>query len=171
MLSKDELDGYCREYYSYIFNFCYSRLRNTEDAEDATQETFVAFSKKAHLLDSRHIKAWLATTAHYIILNEYRRRSQVAERDSDLKDEVKELSRKITTFEEGLVDCYIEKYVDEIYEKLNDREKMLFDLYSSGNMKTGEIAEIMGLEPHACSMRKKRLVEKCREIMIEILFY
>ena len=61
------------------------------------------------------------------------------------------------------------KITDEIlYVGVND---YMFDLYSDGTLKTGQIAEILGLEPHACSMRKNRLKEKCREIMLEILFY
>ncbi len=171
MLSKEELDGYCREYYSLIFKFCMSRLSNKADAEDATQETFATFSKKGHMLDPKHVKVWLLTTAHYTILKEYRRRSREKDNVTELTEETLELSRKVRTFEEDLIDYYIDKYISQIYERLNDREKQLFDLYSDGNIKTGQIAQIMGLDPHACSMRKKRLKEKCREIMLEILFY
>ena len=171
MLSKEELEAYSREYYSVVFRFCMSRLSNIADAQDATQETFAAFSKKGHLLKPEYVKPWLLRAAHYAVLKEYRRRSREKDNEPIINDETLELSQKVRTFEEDLVDCYIDEYIEDIYERLNDREKELFDLYSDGNIKTGQIANLMGIEPHACSMRKKRLKEKCREIMQEILFY
>ncbi len=171
MLSKEELEAYCKEYYSLIYRYCLNKLSNREDAEDATQETFVVFYKKGSLLEQEHIKAWLLTTAHHMVLKEYKRRSLIKDKESVFDEEMLEISRRVRNFEENLVDYYSEKYIDEIYARLSDKEKELFDLYSSGEMKTGEIANILGLEPHACSMRKKRLIERCRDIMLEILFY
>ena len=170
MLSKEELEAYCKEYYLPVYKYCMSRLSNKEDAEDATQETFVIFSKKGHLIEENHIKAWLMATAHYVVLKEYRRRTYAKNKEETLKGETPELYNKIRTFEEDMVDYYIEKYIEDVYARLTDREKELFDLCSDGNLKTGQIAEILGVDAHACSMRKKRLKEKCREIMLEILF-
>ena len=90
------------------------------------------------MLESKHIKAWLFATAHHMVLKEYRRRS--FEKDKCcLNDEMTGISCKVRNFEEDLIDCYIDKYITEIYEKLNEREKELFDLCSDGNMKTGDV--------------------------------
>lgn len=64
MLSKEELEAYSREYYSVVFRFCMSRLSNIADAQDATQETFAAFSKKGHLLKPEYVKPW----QHYSLI-------------------------------------------------------------------------------------------------------
>lgn len=170
MLSKEELEAYSKEHYSLIYRYCLNRLSNKEDAEDATQETFVVFYKKGEFLEQEHIKAWLLATAHYMILKEYKRRSVLKNKEVVFDDEMFEISQMVKTFEENLIDYYLEKYVDEIYVRLSDKEKELFDLYSRGDMKTGEIANLLGLEPHACSMRKKRLVERCKDILKEFLF-
>ncbi len=171
MLSKEELEEYCKQYYSMIYKYCLSRLTRRADAEDATQETFVIFNQKAPALKPEHIKPWLITTAHHMVLKEYKRRSDAKDKECVYDEEMLEMSNKVQTFENSLVDYYISRYIDEIYDRLNENEKQLFDLCIDGNMKTGQIAQIMGLEPHACSMRKKRLKERCREIMLEILFY
>ena len=63
LLSKEEVEVYCKEYYVPIYKYCMYFLSNKEDAEDATQETFVVFSKKGHLIDEEHIKMWLLRTA------------------------------------------------------------------------------------------------------------
>ncbi len=171
MLSKEEMEEYCNEYYSLVYKYCMKNLSNKADAEDATQETFEIFSRKGHVLKREHIKPWLLTTAHHMVLKEYKRRTVVKDKQCVFTEEMFELSGKVRAFEEDMIDYYIDKHIDDIYKRLTDREKALFDLYSDGTMKTGQIAQIMGLEPHACSMRKKRLEEKCRDIMAEILFY
>lgn len=171
MLSEKELEAYCKKYYLPVYKYCMSRLSKKEDAEDATQETFVIFSRKGHMLNPEHVGPWLFATAHHLVLKEYKRRTFVKDKECVFDEEMAALSRGVRTFEEDLIDCYIDKYTEEIYSRLNEREKQLFDLYSDGNIKTAQIAQIMGLEPHACSMRNMRLKEKCRDIMLEILFY
>lgn len=171
MLSKEEVEAYCKEYYVPVYKYCMFFLSNKEDAEDATQETFVVFSKKGHLIDEEHIKTWLLRTAHNMILREYKKRYIKTNKECIFDEALLEASRKFTSFEEDMVSYYGERHIKEVYSRLSDREKELFDLYSDGTVKTGEISKLLGLEPHACSMRKKRLIEKCRDIMKEILFY
>ncbi len=171
MLSKEELELYCKEYYVPVYRYCMSRLSNKEDAEDATQETFIIFSKKGHMLEKEHIKPWLFTTAHHMVLKEYKRRTAVHGKECSYDEEILELSRKFRSFEEDIVNYYAERYIEEVYARLSDREKELFDLFSDNTLKAGQVAQMLGMEIHACSMRKKRLKEKCRDIMMEILFY
>ncbi len=171
MLSTDELESYCREYYSPIFRYCLFFLTNKEDAEDATQETFLVFSKKRHLLEEKHIGAWLYRTAHNIILREYKKRYLKTNKESPLTDKALEMFHKYESFEENMISYYMPRHLREIYERLDEKEKELFELCLDNRMKTAQIARILGIEPHACSMRKKRLKDRCREIMGAILFY
>ena len=171
MLSKEELEVYCKEYYLQIYKYCMSRLSNKQDAEDAAQETFVVFSEKAHLLEDEHIQTWLFTTAHHMVLREYRRRFVEKDKEAAFDEKMMELSKRQATLEGNLVDYYFERFTSEIYARLTDKEKELFDLCSEGNLGTGEIARILGIDSRTCSMRKKRLNEKCKQVMLEILFY
>jgi len=171
MLSKEELEAYCQEYYAPVYRYCMSRLSNKEDAEDATQETFAVFSRKGHMLEQVHIRPWLLTTAHHMVLKEYQRRSRVKDKQCVYDEEMLELSRRFRSFEEDIVDYYAERYIKEVYARLSDREKELFDLFSDNTVKIGDVAQMLGMDIHACSMRKKRLKDKCRDIMTEILFY
>lgn len=171
LLSDEKIEEYCKEYYSSILKYCMGFLSKKEDAEDATQETFAVFSQKGHLIDEKHVKLWLYRTAHYKILIEYKKRYMRKDNECGFSDELLEASDKFASLEENMISYYSERYTKEIYERLSDREKELFDLYNDGALKTGEISKILGLEPHACSMRKKRLIEKCRDIIREILFF
>ncbi len=171
MLSKEEVEACCEEYYSSVFRFCMRLLNNKEDAEDATQETFTVFSKKGQMIESDHAKAWVFATAYHMIQKEWTRRTLAKKKEEPLDDEALVLANKIQSFEKDIIDYYAERYVEEIRSRLTEKEKQLFDLYSDGTLKTGRIAQILALEPHACSMRKKRLIERCREITLEILFF
>lgn len=171
MLSREEMEEYSKEYYSTVYNYCLHFLTNKEDAEDATQETFMVFSKKGHLLEKQHIKMWLYRTAHNMVLREYKRRYTKTNKECVFNEAILESSRKFTRFEEDVISYYGERYVKEVYERLSDREKEVFDLYSDGTLKTGAISQILGLNTNASSMRKNRLREKCRDILMEILFY
>ncbi len=171
MLSKEELEKYSKEHYLIIFKYCFKRLGDREDAEDATQETFMIFSEKGHMVEKEHVVAWLFATAHNIVLREYKKRFMNKGKECCFDEEMEALSQKVRKIEDDMVDYYIERYVDEIYSRLSDKEKELYDLFSDGNIKTGQIAQILGIDSHACSMRKKRLKEKCKDIMMEILFF
>ncbi len=171
LLSKEEIEVCCNEFYISVYRYCLYFLSDKEDAEDATQETFVAFSRKGHLIEREHIKSWLFRTAHNMVLRKYRERYNKTNRESFCNEAILEASAKFTRFEEDMVSYYGERYVKEVYSRLSDREKELFDLYSDGTLKTGQIAEMLGIDSHTCSMRRKRLKDKCRDIMMEILFY
>lgn len=171
MLNKEELEAYCKEYYADVYRYCLCCLSNKEDAEDATQDTFVVFSKKGHLLDEIHIKPWLFRTAHHMILRAYKKRYTKTNKECVYDEALLEASRRVRTFEEDIVSYYGERYEKEVYERLSERDKEFFELYGDGFLKTGAIAQLLGLDPHACSMGKGRLIERCRDIMKEILFY
>lgn len=171
MLSKEEVEAYCDETYGSVYRFCMSLLNNKEDAEDATQDTFTVFSNKGHMVEPEHAKAWIFTTAYHMIQKEWTRRTLARKRERELDEDVLALANRVQSFEKDIIDYYGEKYEEDIRARLNEKEKMLFDLYSDGNLKTGRIAQILAIDPHACSMRKKRLIERCREITLEIFFY
>jgi len=158
LLSKEELEAYCKEYYVPVYKYCMFFLSDKEDTEDATQETFRVFSEKGYLIDEEHIKPWIFRTAHNMILREYKKRYIKMDKECVFDEALLEASRKFTSFEEDMVSYYGERYIKEVYNRLSDREKELFDLYSDGALKTGEISQMLGLEPHACSTKETSFV-------------
>lgn len=171
MLSKEELEAYCRKYYVTVYNYCFRYLSNKEDAEDATQNTFVVFNEKGPALEDQHVVLWLLRTAHYMVLKECKQRNRKNNNECVFDEEILEASQKFASLDDYIVSYYGERFAEEVYNRLPDKDKEVFDLYSDGTLKPGTISEILGIDISACSMRKKRLKEKCREILIEILFY
>ncbi len=172
MLSKEQFEKYSKEYYNSVYKYCMYRLENKEDAEDITQDTFLIFSQKYHLIeDEKYVKAWLYDTAHNLILREFKKRQRKINKESVFDEDLLEGSIKCRRFEDDVVSLYGEKYENDVYESLSEKDKEDYELFTDGTIKPGEIAKLLNLEGHASSMRRKRLKERCREILSEILFY
>ena len=61
---QDAMHALVERYQAQVFGLCYRMLTNREDAEDATQETFVRVLKSLHRWDStRDFEPWLLAIA------------------------------------------------------------------------------------------------------------
>ncbi len=63
------------EQYEKIYRFCYCRLRNREQAEDITQETFLRWFASDTYRDTGQILQYLYTVARNLCIDAYRRHS------------------------------------------------------------------------------------------------
>lgn len=58
------------EHYEAIFNYCYVRIRQKEEAEDLTQEVFLNFFKAIHRYEDRgKPRAYLFQIAKHLCIN------------------------------------------------------------------------------------------------------
>ncbi len=65
------------DYTALIYRHCYLLLHHTQDAQDATQETFLRYMQKAPAFrDDEHEKAWLLTVASNLCRNQHRHRKR-----------------------------------------------------------------------------------------------
>jgi RNA polymerase sigma-70 factor (ECF subfamily) len=72
--SPPNFDAVVKDFYSDIFRFAYSLVRNEHDAVDLTQQTFLKFARKGHQIrDPSKVKSWLATTMKREFYNSLRR--------------------------------------------------------------------------------------------------
>ena len=64
MQSIDCVREAVHKYGDMLYRLCFVMLRNTADAEDAVQETFIAYTTKSPVFsDKEHEKAWLLKVA------------------------------------------------------------------------------------------------------------
>lgn len=151
-------DGCAREavekYGDVLYRLCLIMLRNTADAEDAVQETFIRYIQKSpDFADNEHEKAWLITVA-----------------TNKCKDMLRYRSRHFTESEELLNSCALEKEDSGILDalmELKDKYRIILTLHYVEGYKVEEIAELTGISPSAVKMRlsrgRKLLEEKYRK--------
>jgi len=61
------------EQYEKIYRYCYYHLRNREQAEDVTQETFLRWFSSDTYRDKNQLLQYLYTVARHLCIDEYRR--------------------------------------------------------------------------------------------------
>lgn len=129
-------------------------LRNTADAEDAVQETFIAYTTKSPVFsDKEHEKAWLLKVASNKCRDMLRFRN---------RHQLTELSEL-----EAVVQDDESSHILEALMELPEKFRLVLTLYYIDEYKVKEIAEIIKKTPSAVKMRlqkgRKLLEEKYRK--------
>lgn len=130
-------------YGDMLYRICLLSLRNTADAEDAVQETFMKYIQKSpEFKDSEHEKAWLITVA-----------------TNKCRDMLRYRTRHQTESEE-LLSCYsVEKEESGILDalmELPEKYKTPLMLFYIEGYKIDEISDIMDISVSAAKMRLSR---------------
>ena len=73
------------EHYDKIYRYCYFKLKNQQQAEDVTQETFLHFFESSQYRDVGRPLAYLYTIAKNLCTDEFRRM-----KTEELKEEVEQ---------------------------------------------------------------------------------
>ena len=137
-----------------LYRLCFVMLRNTADAEDAVQETFIAYTTKSPVFsDKEHEKAWLLKVASNKCRDILRFRN---------RHQLTELSEL-----EAVVQDDESSHILEALMELPEKFRLVLTLYYIDEYKVKEIAEIIKKTPSAVKMRlqkgRKLLEEKYRK--------
>jgi RNA polymerase sigma-70 factor (ECF subfamily) len=145
-------------------NFALSLTRNTDDALDLLQDTYVkAISYRAKFEDSTNLKAWLFTIMKNTFINSYRRAvktKQIMQSNADLA-----MARAWKNNYQDITESRIDsKDIIKRIEKLDDQYKIPFTRYYNG-YKYEEIAQEMQLP---LGTVKSRIFLARKQLMVAI---
>lgn len=146
----DRLETIMQMYGNILFRLCLLTLGNAADAEDAVQETFLKYLRKAPGFENEeHEKAWLITVAtnHCKDMLRFRQRHPVAEPD------------ELAQFVQEFSDCEILETLMTLPEKF----KTVLLLYYVEEYSMEEIAKMIGKTKSAVKMR----LQKGRKLLEE----
>ena len=164
MIDKIKADLIAKTYYESVYKFCLVKLNHdTHNAKDITQDVFLLFQIKSETLDDANIKAWLFKTA-YIKIQEFCRKTKkeinnVTLDEVDIEDESANICQMLedySTFDT----TDIEKLRDIIYEKLNEKEKVLYHKHYVERKSHSRIAEELNTNAKNVSVMLSRLNKK-----------
>lgn len=146
--TEEEINELVNKYSSLIFRISYCILCNSEDAEDAVQETFLKYITKAPEFNSEeHRKAWLIRVSANISKNMLMFRLR---RETVNIDDIENIGISENDFE-----------IFELIMSLPAKHKTVMTLYYVEGYKSKEIAEIIGISEETV---RKRL-QKGRELL------
>ncbi len=148
--------------YPRIFRYIMSMVRDTAEAEDLTQETFLrAYQRRDSLRDEGAQTAWLYRIATHVCLDrlrQYARRSP-KESDADLDDidvpEADSPSLQQTLERDEMSDC-VQRYLN----RLSDSYRAVILLHDMHDLTAQEIAQLLGESLATVKIRLHRARQK-----------
>ena len=163
--SKDDrpVEELFRGYQNVVWRACYSFLRNSEDAEDMTQEIFLRVYRSLASFEGRSsLKTWIYRIAINTCQNEIRRRKrrpQLAETDMQT---VAEYLPSTTTTEREWQKRHLQGQLTMAFSQLRPDEFDILTLRDVEERPYTEIAEMLSINLSAAKMRAKRARESLK---------
>jgi RNA polymerase sigma-70 factor (ECF subfamily) len=151
-------------YEKTIYNYCLRILKNSPNAKDATQETFIKVYTHRKTIDpEKNIKTWIftiATNTVYDFLRGKKRKNEIS-----LNEEFETNSNFETYYskkEEGLVSD-----MDKALKQINPEYKQALLLFYQQGFEYKEIAEILEMPLNTVKTHISRGKEQLKEILKE----
>lgn len=145
-------------YVDPVYRYCYRRLGDREQAEDATSQVFVkAFSAVANHR-SGAFRSWLFTIAHNVVVDIYRRRrpTQPLEIAGDPPDAGRTPEELALAADDG-------RTLRLLLQQLNDDQRNVMELRLAGLTGT-EIARVLGRHPGTVKTIQFRAMNRLRAL-------
>lgn len=131
-----------------VLNFIYRMVNSQEEAEDLTQETFVAvYQKLGTLKDDSKFEPWLFRIARNFVYQRYRTRSPSTVSIDALDENGQTVTQLVDTRknpDEAFQNIELEDVVAEVIAGLPGKYREVFILSALQHMSYQQIAEVVG---------------------------
>jgi RNA polymerase sigma-70 factor (ECF subfamily) len=132
------------EYAGTLYRVAYSVLRNSADAEDAVQETYLRVLRhRDSLAEIRDARVWLVRIVWNVVLDR-KRRSKTRPETDDIADLARLLPASGLTAEERAVSAQHHAHVLRAVQQLPEKEQRVLILSAFEELSSVEIAQILG---------------------------
>ena len=160
-------------FYPVIFNFAKTLGLSATDAEDAAQETMLAFQKAfrdgKYNREKGHLSDWLFGVARRVILNFRKRlpREYVIEDDTtgtSFWDMVADENAVKHTWDSEWRRMVLERCLQQARKELDHKVFEAFELYALCQEPVEEVSQRLGMSRNAVYIAKSRVLSKLRQL-------
>lgn len=164
-VTEDLLEAAVREHSQLVFRIAYVVLRNRQDAEDATQETFMRAVRYRRKLEGiRNAKSWFARIAWRVAIGRHRERKiSLSEIESDKA--IGQLRSQLISAEECALGKELWLLFSGLIASLPEPLRDALRLSALDELSPAEIAEILGVSESSVRAR----IFRARHILKEKL--
>jgi RNA polymerase sigma-70 factor (ECF subfamily) len=168
---KEAFGELVEAYSGRVYGHVYRLLRNREESEDVTQETFIRAYRFLSSFDvQRPFSNWLFTIATNLGLNALRSKkrrgfSLSLDADTEQADRIEPISRDedgIRRVERGELRDRLDVALDE----LSPQSALLVQLHYREELSIREAAQVIGLSPGAAKVALCRARKRLRELLV-----
>lgn len=160
------------EHANLVFNLCFNYLKNTEEAEEATQDVFIKVHQNYINFDGKSsVKTWIYRISVNLCLDRLKaknRKKRLARIKSIFSQDTGELIHDPSTFEHPGALLEDKEAVAEVFramEELPDTQKTAIILKSLEGLNQKEISEVMGITEKAVESLLVRARKKIKLIL------
>lgn len=151
--NAENMETFISSHYDKIYKYCYSMLRNVEDAEDAVQEVFFKAIKSGSLTSIENPNAWLYKIAYFHCINKLKRKKFLSF--------VPFIESENTAI---VIDNAQDEQLQHILNQLKPDERALIVLRIIEHYSFDEIAAIIDKPAPTIRKRYERLKEKIKKM-------
>jgi RNA polymerase sigma-70 factor (ECF subfamily) len=168
--SEEELRLLMKEQYKPIYNYVFSILRNPQDADEITNETFLkAFNERNTIKDPERIVGWLYTTAKNAAIDQLRFRQQEVNQMHEFVslysvDGERETAEASMLAAQQAQQTETEHYLLRRLLRLLSEKDLQVVEYLLDDLKPKQIAELIGSTAEAVQKRWERILKWLRPI-------
>lgn len=161
---EDAFRDLVQQYQRLVFSCALTVTRNSADAADVTQETFIRFHRNASQFDrNRHLKPYLVTIAMNCARNVLRSRNRLAMVDAQTDATVADIPDTRPPPEHEMARGERHGAIRELINSLPQRLREVCSLFYLGERSCAEIANILEMSESAVKVAlhraRKRLAE------------
>ncbi len=144
------------EIYDKIYRYCFYKVRNSEAAEDITQETFLKFFEQKQRISRGEDMAYLYTIARNLCFDHFRKK-QTAELSEDYptEDFAEQSELKIA--------------VRNALERLDERQREIIVMRYIGELSVNETAEAAGISRFAVYRLERAALNELKKYLEGVL--
>jgi RNA polymerase sigma-70 factor (ECF subfamily) len=154
------MDVWQKQIYSHLLHL----LGNHDDADDATQETFIQLLKSIESFEERSkFSTWLYTIAHRKGIECLRKRSKIQQLFT--RNETKQLDASAAAPASNLSEAKIRKLLEEAVQQLPTRQREVFLLRHFEGLRFRQIATITGVSDGALKASYHHARKKIENIL------
>lgn len=145
-------------YYDRVYRYLQSMVRDSSEAEDLTQETFLrAYKERESLREAGALVAWLYRIATHAALDKLRQRARRAPKESDTDvNEIELPDPNGVSLQQGIEQGEMTACVQEYLADLPDNYRSVILLHDTEELTGSQIAELLGLPLATVKMRLHR---------------
>lgn len=161
--------GELEQYRLVIARYIRNMVRDSADAEDLTQETFIrAFRQRATLRDETALLSWLYQIATHVALDRLRQRIRMRNRQDEQRPEEMYVEDKSTLSALSVIQQNeMSECVQAYVTRLSDGYKTVLLLHDVDGLTASEIADLLGLPLTTVKMRLHRARRKLQAMLQE----
>jgi len=148
--------------YQRIFRYIISMIRDTAEAEDLTQETFLrAYHRRDSLRDEGAQTAWLYRIATHVCLDRLRQYARRAPKESEIDlDELDVAEPDTPSLQQEIEQDEMSECVQGYLNRLSDNYRAAILLHDMHELTAPEIAQLLGLSLETVKIRLHRARNK-----------